>query len=179
MATNDFESTVAGVTVHAEAHPLSAWFVLALRVVMGIVFAVSGVENILGGFDARNYLLYSAVENGSPAASLFTALGGNDLFVQFVNVAVPWGELFIGLGLVFGVMTRLAAFWGAVLMALFYLGNWNVENGVVNLTYLIVLLALAAFGAGRILGLDQFVEQYRVGGVPLIERYPALDYVLG
>ncbi|KTG18796.1 DoxX family protein [Haloferax profundi] len=179
MATNDFESTVAGVTVHAEAHPLSVWFVLALRVVMGIAFAVSGVENIGSGFDARNYLLYSVVENGSPVADLFVVLGGNDLFVQFVNVVVPWGELFIGLALVFGVATRLAAFSGAVMMALFYLGNWNIENGVVNLTYMVVLLAIAAFGAGRILGLDLFVERYRVGGVPLVERYPALDYVLG
>ncbi|KAB1188973.1 DoxX family membrane protein [Haloferax sp. MBLA0077] len=179
MATNDFESTVAGVTVHAEAHPLSVWFVFALRVIMGITFAIAGVENIATGFDARAYLLYSALLHGSPAADLFTALGGNDLFVQFVNVAVPWGELFIGLGLVFGVLTRLAAFWGAAMMFLFYLGNWNVENGAVNLTYMVVLLTIAAFGAGRVLGLDPFIERFRVGGVPLVERYPVLEYVLG
>ncbi|WP_411962867.1 DoxX family protein [Haloferax sp. YSMS24] len=179
MATNYFESNVGGVTVHAEAHPLSVWFVLALRVTIGIAFAVSGVENITSGFDVRNFLLYSVVENGSPLAPLFTALGGNDLFVQFANVAVPWAELFIGLALVFGAATRLAAFGGALMMFVFYLANWSVEFGMVNLVFVVVLLSVAAFGAGRILGLDVLVEQYRIDGVPLVERYPSLRYVLG
>lgn len=44
---------------------------------------------------------------------------------------------------------------------------------------MLLFLALAAFGAGRILGLDAYIEQYEVGGVPLIEKYPVLDYILG
>ena len=39
--------------------------------------------------------------------------------------------------------------------------------------------AVAAFGAGRILGLDRYVENYDLGGETLVERYPALEYVLG
>ncbi|KAB1196820.1 MULTISPECIES: DoxX family protein [Haloferax] len=179
MASNYFESNVGGVTVHAEAHPLSVWAVLALRVTIGLAFAISGVENISSGFDVRGFLLYSVVENGSPFAPLFTTLGGNDLFVQFANVVVPWGELFIGLALVFGALTRLAAFGGAAMMLVFYLANWNIENGMVNLTFMVVLLSVAAFGAGRIVGLDVLVEQYRIAGVPLVERYPSLRYVLG
>ena len=179
MATNYFESNVGGVTVHAEAHPMSVWFVLALRVTIGLAIAIAGVEHIGTGFDARGFLLYSAIENGSPFAPLFTALGANDLFVQFVNVALPWSELFIGLALVFGALTRLAAFGGAVLMFVLYLGYWNFEIGVVNLTFMVVFLSVAAFGAGRILGLDVLVEQYRIDGVPLVERYPSLRYVLG
>lgn len=44
---------------------------------------------------------------------------------------------------------------------------------------MLVFLAVAAFGAGRILGLDALIEQYEVGGQSLIERYPKLEYVLG
>ncbi|GAA0269095.1 hypothetical protein GCM10009000_101600 [Halobacterium noricense] len=38
---------------------------------------------------------------------------------------------------------------------------------------------IAAFGAGRVLGLDQYIEQYDVGGEALVERYPWLRYLLG
>lgn len=181
MAVNTFESRVAGVTVGGRAHSLSAWFVLALRLLMGFAFATAGVEKLLTPFDAREYLLYETVANGSPVADVFVAVGETSWAVALVNVAVPWGELAIGLALVFGVLTRFAAFWGATMMALFYLGNWNVEHGLVNgdLTYLLVFLTLAAFGAGRIVGLDALIERVRVDGVPLAERYPVLEYLLG
>jgi thiosulfate dehydrogenase [quinone] large subunit len=180
-ATNTFESSIAGVTVRGRAHSLSAWFVLALRLMMGLAFTHSGVEKLLTGFDATGYLRFETVSNGSPAADAFVAMAANGPFVAFVNVAVPWGELAIGLALVFGVLTRLAAFWGAVTMLLFYLGNWDVAHGFVNadLAYLLVFLAVAAFGAGRIVGLDALVERAEIGGRPLLERYPRVTYLLG
>lgn len=101
--------------------------------------------------------------------------------MSLVNVAVPWGEVLIGLGLIVGAFTRLAAFFGALLMLLFYLGNWDMAHGPINgdFAYMLTFLAVAAFGAGRVLGLDPYIEQYRVGGEPLIEKYPILEYVLG
>jgi len=79
------------------------------------------------------------------------------------------------------VLTRLAAFFGAFMMLVFYFGNWDVTHGLVNgdFAYMLVFLAVAALGAGRVLGLDAIIERYQVGGQALIERYPALDYVLG
>ena len=44
---------------------------------------------------------------------------------------------------------------------------------------MLVFLSVAAFGAGRILGLDAYIEQYEVGGVPLVERHPWTQYLLG
>lgn len=183
MSNNTFQSKIGGVTITGEAHSLSAWFVLALRLMLGYAFAHAGVAKILGpeAFDAQGYLMGAVPANGGPAVGFLQLFATNDLLLQFVNVAVPWGELAIGLGLIFGVMTRLAAFWGAVMMLMFYLGNWDIAHGVINgdFTYMLLFLALAAFGAGRILGLDAYIEQYEVGGVPLIEKYPALDYLLG
>jgi thiosulfate dehydrogenase (quinone) large subunit len=94
---------------------------------------------------------------------------------------VPWGEVLIGLGLLVGALTRLAAFFGALMMLLFYLGNWNVQHGLINgdFAYMLVLLSVAAFGAGRILGLDTYIENYEIDGQSLIEKYPKLEYVLG
>lgn len=51
-----FRSTVAGVTAEGRAHSLSAGFTLALRLVIGFAFFYSGVERILGGFNAQGYL---------------------------------------------------------------------------------------------------------------------------
>ncbi|MFB6131695.1 MAG: DoxX family membrane protein, partial [Salinigranum sp.] len=126
-------------------------------------------------------LTHVAATNGNPLAGAFAWMGTTPWFSGFVNVAVPYGELAIGLGLIFGVLTRLAAFWGAFMMLLFYFGNWDVSNGYINgdFAYMLVFLAVAAFGAGHIRGLDRYIEQYEVGGEPLIERYPALGYLLG
>nr|WP_049972774.1 DoxX family protein [Haladaptatus cibarius] len=178
---NEFRSTIAGVTIEGRAHSLSAWFVLALRLVIGFAFFYTGIEKILGGFDAQNYLVNVAATNGNPLAGLFLSMGQTSWFVDFVNVAVPWGEVAIGLGLIVGLLTRLVAFFGAFLMLMFYFGNWNLEHGFINadFMYLLVFLSVAAFGAGRILGLDAIVEQYKIDGRALLDRYPQLEYVLG
>jgi len=42
-----------------------------------------------------------------------------------------------------------------------------------------LFLALGAFAAGRILGVDGYLEQIRIGGQPLVERYPRIRYLLG
>jgi len=175
-------SSVGGFTAEGRLHTLSVWFILALRIMMGVAFFQSGFEKVLSGsFSASGYLMNAPQANGSPAAGLFTAMGGSAVFVDFVNVAVPWGEVLIGLGLIVGGLTRLAAFWGAFMMLLFYLGNWDVAHGYINgdFAYMLVFLSVAAFGAGRIMGLDQYIERYEVGGVPLAERYPWMRYLLG
>nr|WP_246310518.1 DoxX family protein [Halobaculum halophilum] len=148
---------------------------------MGLAFFQSGLDKVLSGsFSAGAYLTGAAPANGSPAADLFVAMGNTPWVVEFVNVAVPWGEILIGLGLIFGVMTRFAAFCGAFMMLLFYLGNWDISHGYINgdFAYMLVFLSVAAFGAGRILGFDAYIEQYEVDGRPLVERYPWLRYVL-
>ncbi|EJN57392.1 DoxX family protein [Halogranum salarium B-1] len=108
-------------------------------------------------------------------------MGNTPWFVDFVNIAVPWGEVLIGLGLLFGALTRLAAFFGALMMLLFYLGNWDIAHGYINgdFAYMLVFLSVAAFGAGRILGLDRFIEKYELNGQPLVDRYPRVRYLLG
>ncbi|ELZ32589.1 DoxX family protein [Halogeometricum pallidum JCM 14848] len=176
------ESTVGGFTASGRLHTLSVWFILALRLMMGIAFFQSGLDKVLSGsFSAGGYLTGAVPNTGSPLAGLFVAMGETPWFVEFVNVAVPWGEILIGLGLLVGALTRLAAFWGAFMMLMFYFGNWDIAHGYINgdFAYMLVFLAVAAFGAGRILGLDAKLEQYEVNGQPLIDRYPWTRYLLG
>jgi thiosulfate dehydrogenase [quinone] large subunit len=179
---NEFESKIAGVTVRGKAHSLSAWFVLALRLMMGYAFLHAGWVKIAeGGWSADYYLTNVTAANYSPLAGVFEWMGTTDWFAAFVNVAVPWGELLIGLGLLVGGMVRLAAFFGGAMMLMFYFGNWGVSHGYINgdFAQALVFFAIAAFGAGRILGLDAYIERIDVGGQALIEKYPRLGYVLG
>lgn len=180
---NTFESKIGGITVGGRAHSLSAWFVLALRLMMGFAFLNAGVSKLLGPepFSAYGYLAFAVPANGGPAVDLFAWMAGNASFMAFVDIAVPFGQMAIGLGLLVGAFVRLAAFFGAMMMAMFYVANWNVAHGLINgdFAYMLVFLAIAAFGAGRILGLDQYIENYEIDGEPLIEKYPKLDYILG
>ncbi len=181
MAANQFQSKIGGLTITGQAHSLSAWFVLALRLMMGYAFLHAGVDKVMeAGWGAEGYLL-NAVPAESPLVGMFHWMGNTAWFVDFLAIAIPWGELLIGLALIAGVLTRFAAFWGAFMMLMFYFSNWDVAHGFINgdFAYMLVFLAVAAFGAGRILGLDAIIENYSVGGTALVERYPALRYVLG
>jgi thiosulfate dehydrogenase [quinone] large subunit len=174
---NVFESHLGGVKVRGKAHSLSAWFVLALRLMMGYAFLHSGTEKVLSGsFSAGGYLTNVAAANGNPLEGMFAWMANTPWFLDIVNVAVPYGETLIGLALLLGVFTRFAAFWGAFMMLLFYFGNWSVKHGYVNgdFAYMLVFLAVAAFGAGRIIGLDAWLED-----TEFVDANPWLRYLLG
>ena len=183
-SSNTFVSTIRGHTVTGRAHSLSAWFVLSLRLMMGWAFAYSGFTKIVAAepFDAGGYLEFSAATNGNPLAGLFAWMGSTPWFVEFANVFVPATQLLIGTALILGAFVRLAALGGAMQMMLFYLGGWTGEALALfdsTLVYAMVFLTVAAFGAGRILGLDAYIERLEVGGEALIEKLPALRYLLG
>lgn len=178
---NKLESRYAGINLEGKPHALSAWFVVALRVVIGGMILFAGIGKVTEWpFDAAGYL--ANVDPASPVSGLFAAMAGNAALMEVVNVVVPVTQVLIGLALIAGAAVRLAALGGAMQMALFYLGGWAGDWLALfesTLIYGVVFLAVAAFGAGRILGVDRYVEQIEVGGEALIERYPALRYVLG
>jgi thiosulfate dehydrogenase [quinone] large subunit len=178
MTTNNtFESRIGSFTVRGEAHSLGIWFVLALRLMMAYAFLHAGLGKVLAAdpFSAQGYLM-GASQGASPLAGLFGWMATTPAFVEFVNLAVPYGQVLIGLGLLVGGLVRLASFFGAFMMSMFYFANWNVAHGFVNgdLTYLVVFLTVAALGAGRVLGADAVIER-----TAIVEKYPALRYILG
>ena len=89
---------------------------------------------------------------------------------------IPLGELLIGLGLMLGVLVRLASFWGAFLMVFFYLGNADWAHGYVNgdLFGFLMFVLVGTLAAGRIMGLDAMIER-----LAFVRQHPALKYLLG
>ena len=81
--------------------------------------------------------------------------------------------LLIGLALIFGIGTRLAALGGIVWMGIFYTATaiWPEHNPFLDehIVYVIVLAGIAYVGAGRYLGLGKYWER-----LSLVKRLPIL-----
>ena len=155
---------------------LAYWLVL-LRLVAGWWFMHAGLDKLLAGtFDASWFVGGAAAGTSlGPFVTLFADGTG----LAFVNFIVPVGQLLIGIGLVLGALTRLAAFFGATLMIFFYFingetGGWS--HGVVtgDLLGLLIFAMIATVGAGRILGVDGYL--LRTG---VVQKYQRLRYLIG
>ncbi len=182
---NRLESRYAGITLEGHPHALTAWFVVALRFVMGgmMLFAGLGKFAFISGepFDASGFLVHG-VDPASPVSGLYAAMGANEFLLGMINVIIPVTQVLIGVALIAGAFVRLAALGGALQMIAFYLGGWEGQWLALfdsTLIYAVVFLALGAFAAGRIAGLDRYIEQIEVSGEPIVERFPKLRYLLG
>lgn len=104
-----------------------------------------------------------------PFKGLYDGLAGQ-VWVEWVYML---SMLLIGLALIFGIGTRLAAIGGIAWLAIFYTATaiWPEFNPFVeeHVVYAIVLAGIAYVGAGRYLGLGTYWEK-----VPLVKRYPIL-----
>ncbi len=156
--------------------------VLSLRILMAWVFFQAGLEKLLDpdGWSAATYL-ENAVVDANPLAELFAGMAGSPL----IDGLVIFGQLAIGIALLLGVLVRFSAFCGALMMIMFWLSALEggplaglpVEHGYVvsyTLVYAFLLFGLGAVGAGRILGLDNAIEE-----TDLVRRNPWLRYLLG
>ena len=179
--TNEFGGEIGGITLLGKAHSLSALFIVLLRATIGGMILFAGLGKVSEWpFDAAGYL--ANVGSASPVSGIYAAMASNAALMEIVNVVVPVTQVLIGVALIAGAFVRLAALGGAMQMMLFYLGGWSGEALALfdsTLVYAMVFLTVAAFGAGRVLGLDAYIERIEVGGQALVEKFPALRYVLG
>lgn len=109
----------------------------------------------------------------------------HDVFVVFTTPSmapittfmVEYGHLLIGLSLLFGLMVRVSAILGAVLMLIYWFAHmdWpfieNTNNFIVDyhLVYMGVLVYLVVKHAGHVWGLDGWVENLK-----FIREHPSL-----
>lgn len=123
--TDDF------VSAPASAKSFSGWALLPLRLFLAVTFVYAGVQKITDpqffhkatpGYIGNQIIGFA---HGSPL---------HDLLMRYVlpravlaGWAVALGEIAIGLGVLFGVLFRPAAFFGALLSIVFFLtASWHV-----------------------------------------------------
>jgi thiosulfate dehydrogenase [quinone] large subunit len=187
--TRRLDAELLGRTTQFEyAENRIGYALVTMRVVMGWVLLQGGVTKLLTYLDgnpANNWTaagyLQNAIPAGNPFGDLWLTMAGNPM----VDILVMWGLTLTGLGLIVGAFVRWNAFWGAVMMLFFWaaaleggllaglpLGHgWVVDD---HLVYAALLFGLGAIGAGRIFGLDAYLET-----LPVVEDNRWLRYLLG
>ena len=139
------------------------WFSVVLtilRVAVGLQFIMAGISK-MGDWSASGFLQNAT----GPFAWWFQSMAGNPV-VDFMNV---WGLTLIGLSMIIGLMVRPAAFFGAIMMTLYYLADFtgNTAYGFID-QHIILVLTFALFvsgGVSHVFGLDGFVrEHFRKAG---------------
>lgn len=131
-----------------------------LRLALGWFFLYSGITKVLNpDFTAAGFLGGAKTFSG-----MYTwfASAGNIGWVNFLN---SWGQTLIGLGLIFGTFTRLASFFGILLMVLYYFPGLDfpyVEHGYLvddHIIYIFAFAVLATERAGKYWGLDALINK--------------------
>jgi len=155
---------------------LAYWLVI-LRVTVGWWLLHAGLDKFWNWpFDA-SWFVGGAAEGTTvgPIVTLFDS----GILLDFVNVAIPTGQVLIGLGVIVGCLTRTAAFFGAVLMVFFFFingetGGWS--HGIVtgDLLGLLIFAMIATLGAGRVLGIDAYLVETDV-----VQNNPKLRFFIG
>ncbi len=154
--------------------------ILSLRIVMAWVFLQSGVQKLLDPtWTAGGFL--GGISETNPFTGLWTLMAG----APAVDPLVVYGQIFIGLGLLFGAFFRFSALMGGLQMLLFWMASLEagllaglpVAHGYVisqHIVYALILFGLGAFNAGRIYGVDNYLEE-----TELVRKVPQLRYLLG
>jgi thiosulfate dehydrogenase [quinone] large subunit len=130
-----------------------------LRISLGWLFFYAGITKVLDStWSAAGYI--SSAKTFPELFDFFLT----PTVLPIVNLANEWGLTLIGVALILGVFTRLAAGLGILLMILYYLVVLdfpypNAHAYIVDehIIYIGALLVLAIFNAGRAWGLGNKV----------------------
>jgi thiosulfate dehydrogenase [quinone] large subunit len=155
--------------------PLARYWIALLRVITGWWFFHAGVTKLIQDGLAFTYgPMYLKGMEGTALGPIPVWMGNN--LAWLIKPGVPLFETLIGLALMVGVLTRLAAFGGAFFMTLFWIGNAEFGHGLVSGDFmgLLLFVTVAVLAAGRYYGLDAVIERTDV-----VQRHPKLKYLLG
>jgi len=144
---------------------------VVLRVVVGWHFLYEGLSKLfISGWSSEGYLAISKWL----FAPLFQWIAATPMALAVVDFLNIWGLIFIGLGLMFGALTRTASVAGMLLLALYYLANppfIGMDFGVLtegnylvvdkNIVELFALSVVAIFPTGSFIGIDRYIAYMR------------------
>lgn len=165
-----------------------AYSMLGLRVVIAWVFLQAGLSKLFEGgigdplhWSSASFL-QNAIAEANPLQGLFLFFAE---YAAIIDPLVIFGQILIGLALLFGVFFRFAALMGAIQMLFFWTAAWNgglaagfpMDNGYFidsSFVYMLLLFGLGAWGAGRLIGIDRGLEE-----TELVTNNPWMRYLLG
>lgn len=120
---------------------------------------------IMGGSPTAGFL---KLGTHGPFAEFFQSLVGNT-FVEWLFMA---GLLLIGLTLLLGILVKLAAYSGSLMLFLMWLACLPPKQNPFldeHIIYIIILIGLSVFGAGDYFGVGKWWSNMK-----LVKKYPIL-----
>jgi thiosulfate dehydrogenase [quinone] large subunit len=160
MMINEKEYSVIQLTVLVVSRILIGWYCL-----------YEGVVKLMN----TNWTSYAYLSDSKGLfAPFFKGIAANPTLLQVVDFLNVWGLVAIGLGLILGLFTRVAAVAGVALLGLYCLShpalidaNYLMQSGDntlwidKNLIFIFLLLILVVFPTGRIIGIDRLIFKKR------------------
>ncbi|WP_369241795.1 hypothetical protein AB5J56_43520 [Streptomyces sp. R21] len=169
-------STTTGDAVTTTAVAVRSYALAGLRLLTGFVFLWAFLDKTFG-FGYATPSGRGWIDGGSPTKGFLSGVAAGPMESTFHDWAgagwADWlfmlGLLGVGLALVCGIALRLAAVAGTAMMALMWVAEWppakHLSDGSVSMStnpfvdyhviYAVVLIALAAAGAGVTWGLGK------------------------
>ena len=176
--TTEIDTTLLGRDVSFTlAEPWLAYWLVIMRFAVGWWMLHAGLDKLFNWpFDASWFVGGAAAQT---SIGPFVTLFDSGILLTFTNIAVPVGQFLIGLGLILGALTRMAAFFGAFLMMFFYFingetGGW--AHGVITGEFLGIVIfgMIATLGAGRVLGVDAWLAE-----TDFVKNHPRMRFIIG
>ena len=135
---------------------INTWPIVLLRLYTGIIFLYFGARKIMSGFGGEGVAGFlGSRENMFGFYKPFGEFFANTM-PGAIAFLVAWGELFMGIALILGLMTRYAAFAGAFMVANFWFakGQPILSSQSHDVIWFVILVVLGGLHAGRTMGLD-------------------------
>lgn len=137
--------------------------IFILRVSLGILMLYAGITKVMNpSWSAEPYI------KGAKVFTPFYNFLLSPSVLPIINLVNEWGLTLLGISLIVGIFVRLSSALGIVLMALYYLPilkfpfvgdhSYLVDEHII---YSLVMMMLIAFKAGRIFGIDGWINRFR------------------
>ncbi len=179
---SNIEREPAGASLPALS-ALQGGLLSVLRLAIGWHFLYEGMVKLLDPhWSSAGYLAGST----GPLAGIYDQVLASPALLTVVDQLNIWGLILIGLGLMLGLFTRLAAGAGVALLVLYYLSNPPlIRHGLSlptegnylfidkNLIELVMLGLIASFDPHRLWGLDRLLAARRSGAPRPVAAEPA------
>jgi thiosulfate dehydrogenase [quinone] large subunit len=146
---------------------LQLWSLVILRVAIGWHLLYEGIVKLANpNWSSVGYLM----DSEGIFAGMFQSWAANPDVLNVLDFLNIWGLILVGAALILGMFTRIAAWGGIALLAMYYLshppllnatyaipseGNYMFVNK--NLIELITIGVLLLFPTWRIIGIDRFI----------------------
>lgn len=149
---------------------VNRWWVVPLRLFLGIMWLYAALGKIGPGFDSIHRII-EVMANGTPSNPQGNPIGWYRTFLADVvlphwrifGVLILLGEFSVGISMLFGILTRLGALGGAFLFIQYALGRAYLEWPFTYLALIAPHAVLIWTAAGRTFGVDGWLARWKPG----------------